>query len=324
MVFDAHSDIFTDVVLRRLKGETEILKKYHLERLRAGNIEGSCFVFWIDPPFDRENPELRLNQLLQTAKDELAECDEVVVVRNTKELERAKAEGKFYIVLGLEGMSGLGEDVERLYELHDFGFRHGMLTWNEQNALATGVRGDDNRGLTPLGKKAISIMEEKKMIVDVSHLNEKSFYDVVSFATTPLFASHSNAYSLASAKRNLKDEQLLAMRDAKGLIGLNAFNLFIHDEPKEQTVDNFIKQAAYIAEKIGVEHLCFGFDFFEFLDSTTIGGFSTEPSPCAVGLEDCTKVPMLLQKMKSFGFLEKEIEGIAHKNWYDFMKKTID
>ncbi len=323
MVFDAHSDIFTDVVMRRLRGEKDVLKQHHLKRLRDGNIEGSCFVFWIDPPFDEENPKLRLEQLLQTAKDELAECDEVVVIHNTKELDQAKVDGKFYILQGLEGMSGLGDNPERLYELYDYGIRHGMLTWNEQNDFATGVRGDDNRGLTSLGKKAISIMEEKKMIVDVSHLNEKSFYDVASFASTPLFASHSNAFALAAAKRNLKDEQILAIRDAKGLIGLNAFNLFIHDDTKEQNVDSFIKHAIYIAEKIGVEHLCFGFDFFEFLDNTTVGGFSSEPTPCAVGLDDCTKVPALLEKMRVAGFSEKEIEGIAYKNWYNFMKKVI-
>ena len=84
MIFDGHSDIFTDVTVRRLKGETQVLKNHHLPRLRKGNIEGGCFVLWIDPPYDAD-PAKRLGELMHCIKDEMAECEEAVVVKNLKE-----------------------------------------------------------------------------------------------------------------------------------------------------------------------------------------------------------------------------------------------
>ena len=91
MIFDGHSDIFTDVTVRRLKGETQVLKNHHLPRLRKGNIEGGCFVLWIDPPYDAD-PAKRLGELMHCIKDEMAECEEAVVVKNLKEIEEARKE----------------------------------------------------------------------------------------------------------------------------------------------------------------------------------------------------------------------------------------
>ncbi len=324
LVFDGHSDIFTDVAIRRLKGETNIIQNYHLDRLKKGNLEGACFVLWVDPPYDKQGPKKRLEEIIQLAKLDLAECQEVMVVRNYKEIQDAIRLKKFYILIGLEGMSGIDNNPDALYDLYNFGVRECMLTWNEENSYATGVAGDINRGLTTLGKKAISIMEEKKIILDVSHLNDKSFWDVINYARMPILASHSNARALANVPRNLDDEQLLAIRDGKGLVCLNAFNLFIHNEKEKQNAENLIRHATYIAEKIGVEHLGFGFDFFEFLPNTSVSGFSDNQTPSADGIEDCSKVPLLLEGMKKVGFTEKELQMIARDNWHSLIKRVID
>ena len=199
-----------------------------------------------------------------------------------------------------------------------------MLTWNEENPLATGVGGNPERGLTSLGKKTISILEKKKMILDVSHLNTKSFWNVMDVATMPILASHSNAMALANVPRNLDDKQLLAIRDTNGLVGLNAFNLFIHDTIKEQTMENFIQHAVYIADKIGVEHLGFGFDFFEFLSSSTTGSFSSEKTSYALGLEGYRKVPKMIEKMREAGFTQKELELISRGNWHRLLKDITE
>lgn len=263
MIFDGHSDIFTDVTVRRLKGETQVLKNHHLPRLRKGNIEGGCFVLWIDPPYDAD-PAKRLGELMHCIKDEMAECEEAVVVKNLKEIEEARKAGKFYILPGLEGLSGIGTDLDKIDELYDFGCRHAMLSWNEQNDLSTGTKGDPNRGLTELGKKAVRKLHDKHMLVDVSHTNERTFWDMAKVGGGPLMASHSNARALADVVRNLTDCQLLEIRDTNGIVGLNSFNMLVDKDVKEQTVDGLIRHADYIANKIGVEHLAFGFDFCEF------------------------------------------------------------
>lgn len=322
MIFDGHSDIFSDVTIRRLLGETQVIKNHHLTRLRKGGVEGGCFVIWIDPPFDKE-PSRRLEQILKATKDEMAECEDAVLVHNMAEIEAARKAGQFFILLGMEGLSGIGEDLDQIHMLYDFGVRHAMLTWNEENLLATGVQGDPSRGVTGLGKKAVRMLQEKHMIMDVSHLNERSFWDVMDMAEGPILASHSNVKALAPAARNLSDEQLLAIRDTKGLIGLNSFNLFVSQNLNEQTVDNLVKHASYIADKIGVEHLGFGFDFFEFLSTESMKSYSDQDTSYTVGLEDCSKIPDLLLKMKAAGFTEKELEMISYKNWFSLIQKVL-
>lgn len=322
MVFDGHSDIFTHVLQKRLNGETEILKKYHLPRLKKGGIEGGCFVLWVDPPYTTDY-EKRTNDLLWAIEGEMKECQDAVLVHNTAEIKKAKEEGKFYILLGAEGLSSIGEDTEKLDRLYDFGVRHAMLTWNEENLLATGVQGNPDRGLTDAGKKILRHMEEKHMIVDVSHLNEASFWDVMKTASTPILASHSNAKALSDAARNLTDDQLKEIAKTGGLVGLNSFNLFVSQKIEEQTIDRLVNHAVYIAEKIGVEHMGFGFDFFEFLSTDSMKSYSSQDTSYTVGLEDCSKVPDLLEKMRKAGFTQDEMEQIAWKNWHSLIQKVL-
>ena len=322
MIFDGHTDIFSDVRYKREAGETQVLKNRHLERLQKGGITGGCFVIWVDT-FNGEEPAKELDAIIRNMKDEVAETKEFVLVHNTAEIEAAAKDGKIAMLLGLEGLAGIGENIDRIHELYDLGCRHAMLTWNEENALATGVKGTPDRGVTELGKKAIKLIQDKKMILDVSHLNEKSFWDVMDHTTAPILASHSNARALASAKRNLTDEQLLAIRDTKGIVGLNAFNDFVSDVKAEQNVDGLVRHASYIADKIGVEHLCFGFDFFEFLNTDFMASYSDQDDSLLKGMEDCSKVPVMIEKMRKAGFTEKDLEMISHANWMNLVKTIM-
>ena len=322
MVFDGHSDIFTDVTVRRLKGERQVLKTHHLPRLRQGNIEGSCFVLWIDPPHDA-NPTKRLGELMQCIRDEMAECEEAVIVTNYKEIEEAKKAGKFYILPGMEGLSGIGTDLEKIDELYDFGVRHAMLTWNEQNDFATGAKADPNRGLTGLGRRAVRKIHDKHMIMDISHTNERTFWDIAKVGGGPLMASHSNVWALKNHPRNLTDCQLLEIRDTNGIVGLNSFNELVSDRVEDQTVEGLIRHADYIANKIGVEHLALGFDFCEFLDDEAAGAFCDQENTFTKGLEDCSHVPFMIEKMREAGFSDKEMEMICTDNWFELIKRVV-
>jgi len=322
MVFDGHSDIWADVTIRSLNGELDIMRKHHLPRLKKGQIEGSIFVIWADPPYDKA-PFERTMQIMQAIQTETALCDEIAIVKNYEELMVAKKENKFYIFIGLEGLSSIGENLELIDSYYDFGARHAMLTWNEENALATGVQGNPNRGLTTIGKKAAKKMMDKHMILDVSHLNEKSFWDITDLAQGPIIASHSNARALSDASRNLTHAQLLAIRDLNGVVGINSFNKFVGELPAEQTADNLVKHIVYMAEKIGVEHIGFGFDFFEFMSVESMRSYSEQETSYIVGLEDCSKVPNLLAKMKKAGFSDEEIKAISYQNFHRLIQNVL-
>ena len=322
MIFDGHSDIFSDVRYKREAGETQVLKNHHLERLQKGGVTGGCFVIWADT-YNGHDPKDEMNAIIKAMKAEMAETKEFTLVHNAAEMAAAEKAGKFAIVLGIEGLAGIGEDIDRIHELYDLGCRHSMLTWNEENALATGVKGNPDRGLTELGKKAAKLIQSKHMILDVSHINEKSFWDIMDLTTAPILASHSNAKALASAARNLTDDQLKAVRDTNGLVGLNAFNDFVSDNRAEQTVDGLVKHAVYIADKIGVEHLGFGFDFFDFLGTESMKSYSDQEDSLLAGLEDCSHGPVLLEKLRKAGFTEKDIEMISGGNWMKLVKNIM-
>lgn len=323
MVFDAHSDIWTDVTIRSLQGETDIFHKYHKKRLEQGNIEGGILAMWIDPPYAATNPYERFLQITAAIEKEAAITKDFVIVKNYEQIQSAKKAEKFYVIIGIEGLSPIGENLDLIDVYYNLGARHAMLTWNEQNPLATGVRGDEKRGLTKLGKKAVQKLIEKNMILDVSHLNEASFWDMTDLTQGPVIASHSNAKALCDVPRNLSDEQLLKLRDLNAVIGLNAFNCFVHPQKAEQNIDNFVKHAVYIAEKIGVEHIGCGFDFFEFLPSETSSSFNEQSSPCIKGLEDCSKVPDFLKALEKAGFSKEEIECISYKNFHRVIKEIL-
>ncbi len=322
MIFDGHSDIFSDVTYKREAGETQVLKNHHLERLQKGGIGGACFVIWADT-FNGFDPKDEMDAIVKALQAEMAETEDFVLVHNRAEVEAAEKAGKFAILLGIEGLAGIGEDLSKIDALYEVGARHAMLTWNEENALATGVKGSPDRGVTDLGRKATKKIQDKKMILDVSHLNEKSFWDVIDASNGPILASHSNAKALAGAARNLTDDQLKAIRDTNGLVGLNAFNDFISDIREEQDVDHLVNHASYIADKIGVEHLGFGFDFFEFLNTDFMKSYSDQDDSLLRGMEDCSKVPVLLEKMRKAGFTEKDLEMISGGNWLNLIQRVM-
>lgn len=316
MVFDAHSDLFYDVTRRRLAGESHVLERHHLARLRRGGVEGLVLslwtgtgqgrTFWRDTPWaGPEAAPQRLEVMLSCAREELAECPAVRLVRTGAEAAEARAEGCLYAFLGVEGLAPLGADLTGLDALAAAGARTAMLTWNEANALAAGAGAPDT-GLTELGRQAVRRMEDLGMVPDVSHLGEKGFRDLLEATEGPVMASHSNCRALCDVCRNLTDEQLRAIRDRGGVVGLNSYHGFVHADREQQTVETLARHAAHMIEVMGVEHVGCGFDFCHFMGP---GDESAE------GLEDAGQVRNLLACLERMGLSEREREQIARENF---------
>ena len=321
MIFDAHCDIWTDVTHHHLAGERDIFRRYHYERLKKGGITGGIFVIWNDPPYDKD-PLKRTHQMMEAIAQEEKDCADILkVCRSFRDMDEAIKDGKMYAFIGLEGLKSIGEDVDRIDEFYQFGARHASLTWNEENPLATGARGNPDRGLTDLGKKAVRKIQDLGMILDMSHINDKSFWDVMDVAAGPVVATHSNCRALCSQARNLTDEQLKALADTGGMVGLNSFNEFVHPVESEQTVDNLVKHLIHMVEIMGIDHVGFGFDFSEFLEGDTLNSFSSQATPYTIGLEDASHVPALMEAIRKAGFSHEEIEKIAWKNWHTLIHK---
>ncbi len=315
MIFDAHSDTLTDFTNKILKGENNIFKKYHYQNFIKGKIEGSIFVIWVE----KENYNRavdRVKEIQSSLKKELEYCNDVIkIVKSYDEIIEAKKANKIYIILGFEGLISIGDNLDIIDNYYEYGIRHASLTWNEENSLATGIRGDSNRGLTALGKKAIKKMNDNGIIIDVSHLNDKSFFDCLDTTEKPIIASHSNSRKLCNHMRNLTDEQLKAIRDLNGVVGLNSYKEFIDSDKTKQNIDRAIDHIKYIAEKIGVDHIGLGFDYNEYLDD--------DDTPFIEGLENASKSYSIIEKLEKNGFNKEEIEKIAYKNFHRIIKEIL-
>lgn len=322
MIFDGHSDLFTDVLRRRQEGERQVLARHHLPKLRAGGIDGGCFVLWVDPPFT-DDPASRMTQLLQAVREEMDACDEAVLVKNAAEIEENARAGRFPILLGVEGLSAIGEDIDGIDRLHAFGARHAMLTWNETNALASGAKGDPESGLSALGRRAVRRLEARHMLIDVSHLNDRFFWDVMDAVHGPVIASHSNARALAPHPRNLTDEQLRAIAASGGLVGLNANKNLVSPDARAQHLDYFLRHAVHIAETIGTDHLALGFDFNEYLAEDATQSYNDGANPNVPGLEDASRTPAFIAKLQSAGFSAQELADITWQNWLRVIGEVV-
>lgn len=316
MIFDAHSDIWTDVAVKTLKGENNIIKKYHYDNLIKGKIGGSIFVIWTEPKNYHRALE-RVREIQECIKKELEYIKDIILIaKNYDDIIKAQKENKIYIFIGFEGLISIDDNIDLIDEYYEYGARHASLTWNEENKLASGVRGDPNKGLTDLGKKAVRKMQDKGMIVDVSHLNDKSFCHVIDITSAPIIASHSNSRVLCKSLRNLTDEQLKAIRDTKGVVGLNSYKGFIDENKDKQTIERALDHIKYIADKIGIDHIGLGFDYNEY--------FEDEITPPSVkGLENASKSYDIIIKLKEAGFNNEEIEKIEYKNFNRIIKEIV-
>ena len=314
MVFDGHSDLLYDVTRRRLMGEKRVLERSHLGHLEAGGVEGLVLALWVSAGKDtfwKDIPEAKSDRdrteiMLLCMKAELAECPWLTMVRTPAEAEAARAAGKKYAFLAVEGMDAIGDDLGAVDRYGDLGVRIGTLTWNGENLLATGAGGDPYSGLTELGRRAVRRMAERNILVDVSHLNDGGFRDVMKTATGPVIASHSNCRALCDVRRNLTDDQLRAIRDTGGIVGLNVHHAFVHVDREHQTAEMLARHAAHMAEVMGVEHVACGFDFCEYFGPGNEG---------ADGLENCSQTGNLFYWLEKLGMSERERNMIARENF---------
>lgn len=324
-IFDAHVDLWSDVVVRRGLGEKNIFKRRHLEKFKAGEIGGGIFVMWIDPPHD-QYPEIRLEEMLEAAREELLEAAPLLrLVRDFTDIEKARSESKLPFVFGAEGLSGIGTQLNRLEDLYELGLRHASLTWNEANPLATGVGGDPQRGLTPLGFEALERMASLGMLLDVSHLNEKSFWDVLKTVNQPVIASHSSARTLCDVSRNLTDAQLEAVAATGGVVGVNSYRAFLDPVPERQTLERFVDHVDFMAQRIGVDHVGLGFDFCDYLEVPVLSSQTEAPLPPreTQGLEDARKAGAVLELLARRGYDQASIEKIANGNFLRVLRQVL-
>lgn len=242
-LFDWHCDTLNACVdknypLLQNSGHVDV------RRLQAFEVAVQVFAAWIPDTLRGEAAWERGSRLLQRAQtEERLSAGQIHFMCKGESLDESNLPKHTPIgILAVENGAVLGGDLRRLDRLAAMGVKYITLTWNGDNELAGGCLGDPARGLTPFGRSALRRMNALGVAADVSHLNERGFWEVAAETTAPLLASHSNAAAVCPHPRNLSDAQFAAVRQSGGLVGLTFCAAFLgsHDfEQIERHLDHF-------------------------------------------------------------------------------------
>ena len=239
-LFDLHCDTLTRSLYCPATAGAGLLDdpaaQLSLSRMPAGTKWVQCFaVFVPDDKRGAEGAAFFDRWAAAFAREMEREKDRVWWCRSAGDLAAAMDAGKFGALLTVEGGSALGGKLERMDTLWDAGVRMMTLTWNGHNELASGH--DTGEGFSSFGREAVAAMEERGILVDVSHLNDRGFEELLDIAKKPFAASHSNARSVCAHRRNLPDAFIQEMVRRGGLIGLNYCQNFLSDEGRGDLED---------------------------------------------------------------------------------------
>ena len=342
-VFDGHND-----VLLRLWGKTDGdpvadfvngVNEGHLDlpRMIKGGFAGGFFAIFVpspnnvNPADDEEfNPspasEVGQQAALAATVDmaallfriERAAPDRFKVCRTVSDIRAAMAAGQVAALLHIEGAEAIDAGFRSLDVLHQAGLRSIGPVWSRSNIFGHGVpfrfpsSPDTGPGLTDAGKDFVRRCNDLRILVDLSHLNEKGFWDVADISTAPLVATHSNAHALSASSRNLTDDQIRAIGQSGGMIGLNFANGFLRADGQWQSengFDSMMRHLDHLMRLAGEDQVGLGSDF----DGARI--------PSLIG--DAAGLPRLVGAMRAHGYGEALIRKLAHENWLGVLERTI-
>jgi membrane dipeptidase len=349
-VFDGHNDVLLSVygahpaVEQRSFFSRSESGHLDLPRAREGGFAGGFFAVWVTPdpasqrPVLRPRPAaadedessvlppaigqtfaLRMATSLTATLFRLEEESngELEVVRDVAALRGCLERGTIAAVLHFEGAEAIDPELHALDVFHRAGLRSLGLVWSRPNAFAEGVpfrfpnSPDTGPGLTSAGRDLVRECNRRGILIDLSHLNERGFWDVAELSTAPLVATHSNAHALTPTPRNLLDAQLEAIRASGGIVGVNFAVQFTREDGKRDAdtpLEALVRHFDYLCEHMGVEHVAFGSDF----DGATI--------PNELG--DAAGLPRLVEALRRTGFGEADLRKLAHENWLRVLERT--
>ena len=273
-----------------------------LPRLKKGGVNLQIMALFVEKRFKPFQALPRTLEMAGALHRLLDQCrEDVTLIEKTQDLEEVGRDSKPQgFLMALEGGEALcSSDV--LYSFFKLGLRLVTLTWNQRNQLADGVgESCTGGGLTKLGRELVEEMNNLGIGVDVSHLSEKSFWDVAEVSRKPLIASHSNAYAICDHQRNLKDDQISAIVESQGIIGINFCSFFLN-KTRQTSIEDILRHIDYLGEGWGFDCIGLGTDF---------DGIGYPPTD----LQDISRLPELFKKLKEC-YGEEVAVKIMGENW---------
>ncbi len=344
-VFDGHNDTLLRLLKPRAMSPEEVFAgrgtggHIDLPRARAGGFVGGMFAIFPPPitmpdmtgsmrdgAYDIPLPELLAMEAAQASTIRMASLllrlerafpDDLAVCRTVPEIRGATAAGRIAAVLHIEGAEAIDPDLAALDVLHAAGLRSLGLVWSRPNRFAHGVpfrfpsSPDTGEGLTEAGRALVRACNDRRIVVDLSHLNERGFWDVAGLSSAPLVATHSNVHALCPSARNLTDRQLDAIRESRGVVGLNFATCFLRPDGAmraDTDLDLMVRHLDALLERLGEDGVAFGSDF----DGAVV--------PAAIG--SVAGLPVLIDRLRQAGYGEGLLRKVASENWLSLLERT--
>lgn len=344
-ILDGHNDLLTrlwlsdhpDPIAEFFK--TRVNGHLDLPRCRQAGLCGGLFAIFLPPfsyikqhhpeklhdphahEFSQQEIEQICLQQLDLAQQLIQRSDaQIQLCTTVADIQQSKIEQKIALILHMEGAESLQDNPDLFDHFYVQGLRSIGPLWNRPSRFGHGLnspfphRPNPNRssanGLTQAGQLFIKRCEQKHMVIDVSHMNEDAFWDTTELIHQPLVATHSNIHALCPQARNLTDQQLYAIRDSRGMIGINFDVAFLRADGQrniDTPLDLILDHAEYVMDLLGEQYVGFGSDFDGALLSRD--------------LKDVTGMLKLIECMQHRNYSAELIEGLCHQNWMDVLAR---
>ncbi len=339
-IFDGHNDMLTQLYRSKDVNGFATGLSGHIDKpkLRAGGMVGGFFAIWVPSQGDiaaltaemRKDaydlplpPRIALEEAQEVALEQagylvdLQSSGELSICTTTEQIRACADAGTPAAILHLEGAEPIDPDFEMLDRLYDMGLRSLGPVWSRPTDFGEGVpfrypsSPDTGAGLTPLGVKLIERCNAKGIAIDLSHITEAGFWDVAKVSQAPLISTHSNAHALCPHSRNLTDDQLRAIAETGGVVGLNFATAMLRADGKmlpEVGLGVMLAHLDHMMAQAGVDCVALGSDF----DGAVV--------PAGIG--DASGLPHLVEAMERHGYSSDMIEKICFENWMRLLDAT--
>jgi membrane dipeptidase len=327
VIADAHNDLLIELVHRR--GEERPFERCWLPPLEAGGVGLQVCPLYAEVEL---GPERALaDALVQTTafRSALRESPErVAQVRSRADLD--PLDGRIGLLLSLEGCEPLGTNPGLIEVFWELGVRMASLTWNRRNAFADGAGEPAHNGLSSLGRALLARFDELRIVVDLAHASDRTFWDVLEAAPdATVLVSHACCRALVDTPRNVSDEQLRALAERDGVFCLMALPLVV--DPKRPTLARFVDHVEHAIEVMGIEHVGLGGDFIrqvalatgiETTGSTLLPEGMTLADPVE-GLAGPEDYPALVEELRRRGYDGDALDAILSGNLMRLLRRGL-
>lgn len=307
---DFHADTATLILEQNQELKKNSLK-IDIEKLQKGEALAQFFAMYIDAKKVESSYDYCIKMLSKFKSELEKNSDNITLCRSYDDLEQAQKEHKIGAFLSIEEGEALEGSLDKLRFFKEQGISAITLTWNYENALGypNFEWTHQHKGLKAKGIEVVEEMNHLKMLIDVSHLSDGGFEDVLKHSKQPFIATHSNARSITNHPRNLSDEMLKKIANVGGLTGINFYNNFLNPTLEVAYIEDMVRHIKQIKKIAGVEVIGLGSDF--------------DGIPNEVEMEDASQMGKLADALLKNGFSSGEVEKIFFKNGLRILKEVL-